>query len=90
MKSKRIDAKQICLGDSIVNTLSNRKPDAPIFFDVGYQEACESLMHEFDALFAQKVELKQRLAHHLAEPSDVVPWHEVKAAALAKLGPRHD
>ncbi len=90
MKNKFIDASQICLDEGIVKTLSNRKSGAPVFFDVGYQEACESLMHEFDALLAQKAELKQRLAHHLAEPSDVVPWHEVKAAVLAKLRTRHD
>ena len=33
---------------------------------------------------AQKTELDRRLADHLANPDDVVPWSEVKAAALAK------
>ena len=35
---------------------------------------------------AQKTELDRRLAGHLANPNDVVPWGEVKAAALAKIG----
>ena len=34
---------------------------------------------------AQKTELDHRLADHLANPNDVVPWGEVKAAALAKI-----
>ena len=34
---------------------------------------------------AQKTELDRRLADHLASPDDVVPWVEVKAAALAKI-----
>lgn len=35
---------------------------------------------------AQKTELDRRLADHLADPDDVIPWSEVKAAALAKFG----
>jgi len=34
----------------------------------------------------QKLELDRRLADYLANPDDVVPWDEVKAAALAKIG----
>jgi putative addiction module component (TIGR02574 family) len=34
---------------------------------------------------AQKAELDRRLAEHLANPEDGVPWSEVKAAALAKI-----
>ena len=34
---------------------------------------------------AQKTELDRRLAHHLANPNDVISWDEVKAAALAKI-----
>lgn len=34
---------------------------------------------------AQNIELDNRLAEHLANPSELVPWHEVKAAALAQL-----
>ncbi len=34
---------------------------------------------------AQKTELDRRLADHLANPNDVIPWSEVKAAALAKI-----
>ena len=34
---------------------------------------------------AQKTELDSRLADHMANPNDVVPWNEVKAAALAKI-----
>ena len=34
---------------------------------------------------AQKAELDRRLADHLANPNDVIPWSEVKAAALAKI-----
>ena len=34
---------------------------------------------------AQKTELDHRLADHLANPNNVVPWGEVKAAALAKI-----
>lgn len=33
----------------------------------------------------QKAELDHRLADHLANPNDVIPWSEVKAAALAKI-----
>ncbi|MEK8088646.1 addiction module protein [Thermithiobacillus plumbiphilus] len=33
----------------------------------------------------QKAELDRRLADHLANPDDVLPWNEVKAAALAKI-----
>ena len=33
----------------------------------------------------QKAELDRRLANHLANPDDVVPWGDVKAAALAKI-----
>jgi putative addiction module component (TIGR02574 family) len=35
---------------------------------------------------AQKTELDQRLEDHLAAPDNVVPWSEVKTAALAKIG----
>ncbi|MFA6063395.1 MAG: addiction module protein [Gallionella sp.] len=35
---------------------------------------------------AQKIELDRRLANHLANPDDVIPWSEVKAAALARIG----
>ena len=34
---------------------------------------------------AQQTELDRRLADHLANPNDVIPWSEVKAAALAKI-----
>ncbi|MHB1281766.1 MAG: addiction module protein [Acidithiobacillus sp.] len=34
---------------------------------------------------AQTTELDRRRADHLANPDDVVPWSEVKAAALAKI-----
>jgi len=33
----------------------------------------------------QKTELDRRLADHLANPNDVIPWSEVKALALAKI-----
>ena len=33
----------------------------------------------------QKKELDHRLADHLANPNDVIPWSEVKATALAKI-----
>ncbi len=36
---------------------------------------------------AQTLELERRLAGYTANPDDVVPWSEVKAAALAKLRP---
>ncbi len=32
----------------------------------------------------QRNELERRLADHQANPTDVVPWEEVKAAALAR------
>lgn len=35
---------------------------------------------------AQKVELDRRLADHLENPDNVVPWDEVKTAAAAKMG----
>jgi putative addiction module component (TIGR02574 family) len=35
---------------------------------------------------AQKIELDRRLADHLANPDDVIPWSEVKASALARIG----
>ncbi|MFH2140720.1 MAG: addiction module protein [Pseudomonadota bacterium] len=34
---------------------------------------------------AQKAELDRRLANHLANPDDGVPWSEVKAALLSKI-----
>lgn len=34
---------------------------------------------------AQKAELDRRLAQHLANPDDVIPWSEVKAAVFAKI-----
>jgi putative addiction module component (TIGR02574 family) len=34
---------------------------------------------------AQEAELARRLADHEANPDDVVPWSEVKAAALAHI-----
>ena len=34
---------------------------------------------------AQETELNRRLADHLKNPNDVIPWNEVKAAALAKI-----
>jgi len=33
----------------------------------------------------QKTELDRRLADHLKNPDDVIPWSEVKAAALARI-----
>lgn len=35
---------------------------------------------------AQMAELDRRLVDHEANPGDVVPWSEVKAAALANIG----
>jgi len=35
---------------------------------------------------AQEAELDRRLADHEANPDDVVPWSEVKASALARIG----
>ncbi len=35
---------------------------------------------------AQKVELDRRIADHEANPDDVVPWEEVKASALDRIG----
>lgn len=35
---------------------------------------------------AQKVELDRRLADLEASPDDVVPWSDVKASALARMG----
>lgn len=35
---------------------------------------------------AQKAELDRRLADHMANPDDLIPWDEVKAAALSKTG----
>ncbi len=35
---------------------------------------------------AQQDELARRLADHLAHPDDVVPWSEVRATALDRLG----
>jgi putative addiction module component (TIGR02574 family) len=34
---------------------------------------------------SQKLELDRRLADHLANPSDVIAWDDVKEAALAKI-----
>ena len=34
----------------------------------------------------QRQELDRRIAHDDADPSDVVPWDEVKATARARLG----
>ncbi len=35
---------------------------------------------------AQKEELDRRLADHEANPDDTLPWSEVKASALARIG----
>jgi putative addiction module component (TIGR02574 family) len=35
---------------------------------------------------AQKAELDSRLADHLANPTEVISWDEVKAKALANIG----
>jgi putative addiction module component (TIGR02574 family) len=32
---------------------------------------------------AQRAELERRIAAHRANPSNVIPWEEIKAAALA-------
>jgi len=34
---------------------------------------------------AQKAELDRRLGQYLANPDDVIPWNEVKAAVFAKI-----
>ncbi len=34
---------------------------------------------------AQKTELDRRLADHLANPNNVIPWEEVKANVLARI-----
>ena len=34
---------------------------------------------------AQRHELEHRLAEHAANPTDVVPWEQVKADAVARL-----
>jgi putative addiction module component (TIGR02574 family) len=34
---------------------------------------------------AQRQELERRLADHQADPSDVVPWEQIKAEALARF-----
>jgi putative addiction module component (TIGR02574 family) len=34
---------------------------------------------------AQRLELDRRLADHAANPTDVVPWEQVKAEALARF-----
>ncbi len=34
---------------------------------------------------AQRLELEKRLADHLANPGDVVPWEQIKAEALARF-----
>lgn len=33
----------------------------------------------------QRAELERRLADHETNPDDVIPWHEVKASALASI-----
>lgn len=33
----------------------------------------------------QRTELERRLAEHESNPDDAIPWHEVKASALASL-----
>lgn len=35
---------------------------------------------------AQKAELDRRISDHETNPDDVVPWDEVKASALARIG----
>lgn len=35
---------------------------------------------------AQVAELDRRIAEHEANPGDIVPWDEVKASALARIG----
>ena len=48
----------------------------------------DSIAHSADRLpigDALRDELDRRLADHAANPADVVPWEEVKAAALARI-----
>ncbi len=33
----------------------------------------------------QRAELERRLEAHAADPGDVIPWEEIKAAALARF-----
>jgi putative addiction module component (TIGR02574 family) len=39
-----------------------------------------------DVTQAQKAELNRRLADHLSNPHDVIPWGDVKAKALSNAG----
>jgi putative addiction module component (TIGR02574 family) len=39
-----------------------------------------------DVTQAQKAELNRRLADHLLNPHDVIPWGDVKAKALSNAG----
>jgi putative addiction module component (TIGR02574 family) len=39
-----------------------------------------------DVTQAQKAELNRRLADHLSNPHDVIPWGDVKTKALSNAG----
>ena len=52
------------------------------------QEILDSVVVEQPAapLFeAKRQELERRLADHAANPSDIVPWEQIEAEALARL-----
>jgi putative addiction module component (TIGR02574 family) len=51
------------------------------------QEIWDSIAAEAEQIpltEAQRSELERRLAAHAADPSNVIPWEEVKARALAR------
>lgn len=53
------------------------------------EEIWDSIAAESGALpltEAQRAELTRRIAEHDANPDDAVPWEEVKASTLARLG----
>jgi putative addiction module component (TIGR02574 family) len=52
------------------------------------QEIWDSIATEAEQIpltQAQRSELERRLAAHAADPTNVIPWEEVKARALARV-----
>jgi len=50
------------------------------------EELWDSIATDTPVTDPQRAELDRRLADHQAHPDDVVPWDEVKASTIARLG----
>lgn len=53
------------------------------------QDILDSVMHEQRPPLSQakRDELRRRSAEHAADPTDVIPWEQLEAAAMARSKP---